>query len=188
MTRLRLIAAGHTPALRKAVFGGDHDLDDGARNATAHLRDSPLLQPHRYPHTRWTVAPSRAARQTATLLGAHHTAEEPALRDPGYGTWTGLTLDQIDQATLEHWLTDPHARPHDGESHTTITARTAAWLHSPRQTGHSQTVVAHPAIIRALLATALQLPAGHPHQLTVSPLAVAHLTHHHRWTLHLPTA
>jgi broad specificity phosphatase PhoE len=183
VTRLRLIAAGHTPALRRAVFGGDDDLDDGARNATAHLRDSPLLQPRHYPGTPWTVAPSRAARQTATLLGAGDHTEEPALRDPGYGTWTGHSLDQV---PLGHWLTDPDASPHGGESLTQVTARAATWLHT--QTRHSQTVVAHPVIIRALLATALGLPAGHPRQLAVSPLAVAHLTHHDRWILHLPTA
>ncbi|GIE28293.1 phosphoglycerate mutase [Actinoplanes italicus] len=183
MTRLRLIAAGHTPALRHGVFGGDDDLDEGARNATAHLRDSPLLQPRLYPGTPWTVAPTRAARQTAAILTTATAHEDSQLRDPGYGTWTGLTLDQVD---LTAWLTDPGARPHHGETHTEITARAAQWLHT--QTSRSQTVVAHPAVIRALLATALDLPAGHHHQLAVSPLAVAHLTHHHRWVLHLPTA
>jgi broad specificity phosphatase PhoE len=181
--RLRLIAAGHTPALRRAVFGGDDDLDEGARNATAHLRDSPLLQPRHYGHTPWTVAPTRAARRTATILGATDPTQDPALHDPDYGTWTGRTLDQV---PLGAWPTDPDARPHHGESLTQVTARAAAWLHT--HTGHTQTVVAHPVIIRALLATALDLPAGLHHQLAVAPLAVAHLTHHHRWTLHLPTA
>lgn len=165
------------------MFGGDDDLDDGARNATAHLRQSPLLQPRLYPDTPWTVAPSRAARHTTAILTTTNPREDPALRDPDYGTWTGHTLDQVPLTT---WLTDPDARPHHGETHTEITTRTRTWLTT--HTHHSQTVVAHPVIIRALLAAALDLPTGHPRQLAVPPLSVAHLTHHDRWVLHLPTA
>ena len=57
------------------------DLDDGARNATAHLRDSPLLQPRLYPRNPWTIAPSRAARQTAAILTTASPHEDPALRE-----------------------------------------------------------------------------------------------------------
>jgi len=178
VTGLQLIAAGHTPALRRAVFGGDPHLDEGGRQAALAL--------HRTVRGPCVVAPTNAARQTAAALTTTGTVtEEPALTDPDYGTWTGHTLDEIDPADLHTWLTDPTAAPHDGESLTAVTARTATWLH--QQTGRSLTAIAHPLIVRALLAAALDLPAGHLRRLDVAPLATVRLTHHGHWHLHLPT-
>ncbi|GAA0451696.1 phosphoglycerate mutase [Actinoplanes capillaceus] len=176
MTGLRLIAAGHTRALRRAVFGGDDPLDEAARNIarTLHL-------PTRGP---WLTGPSPAARETATLLGATP-AIDPALADPDHGTWTGHTLDQIDPADLHTWLTDPAAAPHGGESHTQLLTRATTWLRNQHQP--ALTAVAHPTIIRAVLAAALDLPATTIRRLDVAPLSVTRLTHHpDGWHLHLP--
>ncbi|GGN35950.1 broad specificity phosphatase PhoE [Actinoplanes campanulatus] len=176
MTGLRLIAAGHTRALRRAVFGGDDPLDDAGRNIARTLRI-----PGNGP---WISAPSRAARETAALLGATP-GIDPALADPRYGTWTGHTLDQIDPADLHTWLTDPAAAPHGGESHTQLLTRATTWLRSQHQP--ALTAVAHPTIIRAVLAAALDLPATAIRRLDVAPLAVTRLTRHpDGWHLHLP--
>jgi broad specificity phosphatase PhoE len=180
---LRLIAAGHTPALRRAVFGGDDALDEAGHHAAVALKNSATLQPRQFPDDQpWLIAPTRAAQQTATLLGAPAVTAEPALTEPDYGTWTGHTLDQIDPAALHRFLTDPAATPHGGESLTTATTRLTAWLR--QQTTTRGTAIAHPLVIRLLVAAALGLPPGTPH-LAVAPLTVIRLTHHTRWTLHL---
>ncbi|GGN88352.1 phosphoglycerate mutase [Actinoplanes lobatus] len=177
MTGLRLIAAGHTRALRRAVFGGDDPLDEAGRTIAGTLDIPGGGGP-------WTSAPSRAARETAALLGATP-GIDPALADPGYGTWTGHTLDQIDPADLHTWLTDPAAAPHGGESHTQLLTRATTWLHT--RTEPTLTAVAHPMIIRAVLAAALDLPATAIRRLDIAPLAVARLTRHpDGWHLHLP--
>ncbi|MFC4068405.1 histidine phosphatase family protein [Actinoplanes subglobosus] len=183
MNALRLIAAGHTPALRRAVFGGDPHLDEAGHHATVALKNSPALLPRHFPDDQpWLIAPTHAAQQTATLLGAPATTTEPALAEPDYGTWTGNTLDQIDPAGLHQFLTDPTATPHGGESLTTATTRLTAWL--AQNTTSRRTAIAHPLVIRLLIAAALGLPPS-TRSLAVAPLTVTRLTHHHGWTLHL---
>jgi broad specificity phosphatase PhoE len=167
------------------VFGGDDVLDDGGRHAAHALRDSPALQPRLFPPTDgpWLIAPGHATRQTAELLGAPGTIDDPALATPDFNAWTGRTLDQVDPDDLHQFLTDPAATPHDGESLLTVTARLTTWL-AGRTTTRS-TAVAHPLIIRLILGLALNLPPGIPRALAVPPLSVTRLTHHHGWTLHL---
>jgi broad specificity phosphatase PhoE len=168
---LRTVAAAHTPSLRRAVFGGDDDLDEGGRNAALALALSPSPQ--------WVCAPSRAAEQTAQALGAPTVTVAPELADIDYGTWTGHTLGEVD---LRDWLTSPDASPPGGESLTAVTARAGRWL--DRQAGKSLTAVAHPAVVRAILAYALSLPPDGIWRLDVAPLSVSHLTHRAgRWHL-----
>mgnify|MGYP003790065817 CR=1 FL=1 len=172
MSGLRLVAAAPTAALRRAVFGGDDDLDEGGRNAA--LAAAPLPGP-------WVCAPTRAARQTADALGGSDPVEAADLSDPDYGTWTGRTLTEVD---LGDWLTDPAAAPHGGESLTAVITRAGRWLDG-RQ-GRTLTAVAHPTVVRAALCHALGLPADGIWRLDVAPLAVCRLTHRAgRWHLKL---
>lgn len=183
MNALRLIAAGHTPALRRAVFGGDDILDQAGTAEALALKTSSALLPRLFPDDQpWLIAPTRAAHQTATLLAAPATVEDPDLAGPDFGAWTGRPLDQIDPASLQQFLTDPAATPHGGESLTTTTSRLTGWLH--RQTHSRRTAIAAPLTIRLIVAAALDLPPTSTH-LAVAPLTVVRLTHHHGWTLHL---
>ena len=185
MSGLRLIAAAPTAAQRRAVFGGDEDLDEGGSGAARALRPS---LPHRDP---WICAPSRAARQTAAALGVDLAPDpEPGLADPDYGRWTGRTLDDIaaaEPAALQTWLTDPAAAPHGGESLTQLTARAGAWLDA--HAGDRLVAVAHPVLIRAALTHALRLHPAGIRQLEVAPLSITRLVHRGGlWHLHLPAA
>jgi broad specificity phosphatase PhoE len=173
-----LVATAPTPALRRAAFGGDQDLDDGGANAARALRGT--VTGHH-----WLAAPSRAARQTAEALG-HPPHLEPALADPDYGTWTGRRLDELDPADAHAWLTDPDTTPPGGETLTAVVHRAGAWLDT--QTGARDTVaVAHPAVVRAVLTHALRLPAAGIWQLDVAPLSATRLHHRAgRWHLHFP--
>jgi broad specificity phosphatase PhoE len=175
---LVLVATAPTPALRRAEFGGDQDLDQGGANAARALRGT-------IPGRHWLAAPSRAAHQTAAALG-HQADTEPALADPDYGAWTGRTPGQIDPARLHAWLTDPDTTPPGGEPLTAIIRRAGTWLDT--QAGARDTVaVAHPTVVRAALTHALGLPAAGIWQLDVAPLSATRLHHRTgRWHLHLP--
>ena len=184
MSRLLLVAHAPTPALRRAVFGRDDDLDEGGTRAALALRDT-------VPNARgrWWCGPSRAAEQTAWALGAEPSVE-PALADCSYGDWTGFSLDEIagaDPGAVRSWLSDPEAAPHAGESLAALTRRVGAWLEA--QAGERGVAVVHPVVVRAALAHALGLPPAAVWQLDVAPLAMARLDHRSgRWRLHLTPA
>ncbi len=188
MSGLRLLAAGATPALRRAGFGGDDDLDEGGLRAALSLSDpdGPDLGGRA---DRWVCAPSQAALQTARALGHDDPVVEPALADPGYGTWTGLGLGDvagIDPEGLQAWLTDPGAAAHGGESLTEVRVRVGTWLDA--QTEQRTVAVAHPVVIRAALTHALGLPDAAVWQLDVAPLSLTRLTHRTgRWHVAFPS-
>ena len=187
MSGLRLLAAATTPALRRAVFGGDDDLDEGGLRAALALSDpdGPDLGGR---GDRWVCAPSQAALQTARALGHDDPVVEKALADPGYGTWTGLGLGDVagtDPEGLQAWLTDPHAAAHGGESLAAVRRRVGAWLDT--QPGQRAFAVAHPVVVRAALTHALGLPDAAVWQLDVAPLSLIRLTHRSdRWHVSFP--
>lgn len=131
------------------------------------------------------AGPERRTRQTAELLGLQ-AAEEPGLADLDYGRWRGQELDNIDPEELRVWLTDPAAAPHGGESVVNLIDRAAGWLES--LTDHTAPIVAitHPAVIRAALLVALDIPPKSFWRIDVAPASrtVLHLRGQ-RWTLRL---
>jgi broad specificity phosphatase PhoE len=174
VTGLLLVAAALTPAQRRAEFGGDHDLDEGGRNAAT------ALAPGFARAGTWIAAPSRAARQTTAALGGTPDIA-PELADVNYGNWTGRTLDQVD---LTPWLTDPGHTPPGGESLTDVRRRAGAWLDA--QAGRTLVAVANTTVVRAALAHALHLPPDGIWRLDIAPLTALPLTHRAgRWHLRL---
>ena len=81
MSGLRLLAAAPTAALRRAVFGGDDDLDEGGQRAALALSeaDGPDLGGRA---DGWVCAPSQAALQTARALGHDDPVVEQAQPGP----------------------------------------------------------------------------------------------------------
>ena len=187
MSGLRLLAAAPTPALRRAVFGGDDDLDEGGLRAALALSepDGPDLGGRA---DGWVCASSQAALQTARALGHDDPVVEQALADPRYGTWTGLGLGDVagaDPEGLQAWLTDPDTAVHGGESLTDLRRRVGAWLDTLAM--ERTVAVAHPAVIRAALTHALGLPDAAVWQLDVAPLSLTRLTHRTgRWHVSFP--
>ncbi|AGL17450.1 histidine phosphatase family protein [Actinoplanes sp. N902-109] len=182
MSGLRLLACAPTPAMREARFGGDEDIDEGGRRAA-------LALPAFARRELWVCSPSRAACETAQALG-HTALREAALRDPDMGRWAGMSLDEVaaaDPQGLHRWLTDPGAAPHGGESLTQVRARTGQWLDAMAR--QRVVAVAHPVVVRAALAHALQLSEPGVWALEVAPLSLTRLVHRAgRWHLHLPAA
>ncbi|MCM2387005.1 histidine phosphatase family protein [Streptomyces albipurpureus] len=176
--RVMLISPAMTAALREARFGGECPLDEhGVRAASAAARSVPrsdLL----------VRGPSLRCRQTAEALGLRAEASEQ-LTDWDVGRWTGLTLDQVsaqEPAAVDHWLRDPTASPHGGESLRELCARAGEWLESLPD-GRTLAVV-EPALVRALTVGALGLAPEVFWRLDVGPLTLTELKGRRgRWNL-----
>jgi len=173
--RLTLISHGMTAALRAARFPDDEPLE---ARALAVARAVPLRPPHRAlrDHTART-------EQTAVALGLK-AAVDPALADLDVGRWRGRSLDELPPGELQAWADDPSAAPHGGESIEDLLARVSRWLTTAATVGGSTVAVTHPAVIRAVLITALQAVPMAFWRIDTPPLT-ATLLHARsgRWTL-----
>lgn len=181
VVRLTLVSHAMTDAMAASRFPADEPLNETGRRqaeAAAGLDISGFGARH-------LAGPEQRARQTAQLLGLHATAD-PRLADLDCGYWRGQTLGALRRADLESWLTDPAAAPHGGESIVGLTERVAGWLGSAAE-GPSRTVaVTHPAVIRAAILLALDIPPKSFWRIDIAP--VGRTTLHHRndcWTLRL---
>jgi len=135
--------------------------------------------------SRLICAPELRTRQTAELFGDRVEIVE-ALRDCDFGRWRGARikdLQKTDPGRLQHWIVDPDAAPHGGESVTQVIERLAAWLSTLESTPGHVIAVTHPFIIRAALAHVLQSPAFN--QIDVQPLSTIELRFSGHWRLHL---
>ncbi|MGC5285015.1 histidine phosphatase family protein [Micromonospora sp. DT231] len=189
-TSLRLVAHGHTAALRRARFGGPDDgLDEGGLRAARALAHAGADRPGRLSAgTACLSSPAAAATQTADALGLLPTIE-PALADCDYGDWTGRALEEIaaeQPRALHEWLSAPDRAPHGGESVTTVRDRVGRWLDGQRTAGGRIVAVTHPLVLRVAVVHALDLPVSTYRQVDVEPLAIVRLTSQGtRWHLRL---
>ncbi|MGC4812088.1 histidine phosphatase family protein [Micromonospora sp. DT228] len=189
-TSLRLVAHGHTVALRRARFGGPDDgLDEGGLRAARALAHDGADRPgHPSAGTACRSSPAAAATQTADALGLLPTIE-PALADCDYGDWTGRALEEIaveQPRALHEWLSAPDRAPHGGESVTTVRDRVGRWLDGQRAAGGRIVAVTHPLVLRVAVVHALDLPVSTYRQVDVEPLAIVRLTSQGtRWQLRL---
>ena len=156
--------------------------DDEALDAPA-LTALKALGPGRFPWAdRILASPLLRAAETARRLDLAAVAE-PALREARAGRWAGLRLDQVDPALASRWLSDPEVAPPDGESEGALGLRVADWLAGVPRLGDHVLVVTHPAVVRAVLAAALGLPATVARRLDVAPLTVTQLSWQRGWRL-----
>lgn len=171
-------------ALREARFAADVPLDP-AGSAAARAAAGALP-----PAGRALAGPSLRCRETAEALGL--AAEPvPALADWGMGRWQGRTLAEVSAAEPEgvaRWLSDPSAAPHGGDPLTALIARAGTWLDALPPGGGRLLAVVDPAVVRALLVHALDLPAAVFWRLDPAPLTLTGLTSRAgRWNLHCGT-
>ncbi|ETW24184.1 histidine phosphatase [Mycobacterium gastri 'Wayne'] len=166
-----------TDAMAAARFPVDEPLSDiGRRQAEAvvglDIRET----------TSQLSGPERRARQTAELLGLNPTTES-RLADLDCGRWRGETLASVDAEKLTAWLTDPVQAPHGGESIVDLIDRVAGWLAS---LAGNTVAVTHPAVIRAAILVALDIPPKSFWRIDIAPLSrtVMHFRER-RWTLRL---
>ncbi|MCV7410908.1 histidine phosphatase [Mycobacterium florentinum] len=180
VARLTLVSHAMTDAMAGVRFPADEPLNDAGR------RQAEAVAGLDVPGSRHLVGPEQRARQTARLLGLDATIE-PRLADLDCGRWRGQALAAVPAADLEVWLTEPAAAPHGGESIVELTERVAGWLASLIE-GPSRTVaVTHPAVIRAAIVAALDIPPKSFWRIDIAP--GGRTTMHYRngcWTLRLP--
>jgi broad specificity phosphatase PhoE len=179
MRRLVLIRHASTSAVRRAAFPLDEPLDDAGRAAAARLAG-------RLGRGEALCSPALRALQTARAA-ALEAAVEPALRECDFGAWAGSTLAEIhgrDPRGACAWMTDPHARPHGGETLAGLLARVGRWLE--RQAGEDGRAIAvtHAGVVKAAVVHALGAPAEAFWRVDVAPLAATELhARDGRWTV-----
>jgi broad specificity phosphatase PhoE len=181
--RLTLVSHAMTDAMAAGRFPADEPLNDtGRRHAKAaaglDIRAQQL------------TGPERRARETARLLGLH-AVSEPRLADLDCGRWQGQTLESVRPEDLAAWLTEPAEAPHQGESIVGLIERVAGWLASLTENtmpDHALRTLAvtHPAVIRAAVLLALDIPPKSFWRIDIAPLSRTVM--HFRqgcWTLRL---
>jgi broad specificity phosphatase PhoE len=177
--RLLLIRHASTNAVRRAAFPVDEPLDDAGR-AAAHALAGRLGRGEAL------CSPALRARETA-VAAELQPAVEPALRECDFGSWAGRTLAQVhaeDPQGAGAWMTDPHARPHGGESLADLLKRVGEWLDRQARGDGRAIAVTHAGVVKAAVVNALAAPAAAFWQVDVAPLAVTELhAHDGRWTL-----
>lgn len=176
VVRLTLVSHAMTDAVAAARFPDDEPLNETGR------RQSEAVAGLGVRGARLLVGPEKRVRQTAKRLGLDATTE-PRLSDLDCGRWRGCTLEAVPAADLEVWLTDPAAAPHGGESIVDLTERVAGWLASVTS---ATVAVTHPALIRAAILTALDIPPTSFWRIDIAPLSRTTLHYRNdRWTLRL---
>lgn len=180
MRRLLLVRHASTAAVRASAFPGDEPLEERGRVLAARL-GAGLPQGGE-------VLSSPALRCCETACAAGVTAQiEPALMECDFGSWSGRTLADLveaDPAAVSAWMTDPHARPHGGESLAAFAARVAGWLDDQARRDGEAVAITHAGVVKAAVVHALGAPLAAFWCIDVAPLAITELhAHDGRWTL-----
>ncbi|MEU2624683.1 histidine phosphatase family protein [Streptomyces sp. NPDC007157] len=174
--RVILIAPAITPSLRRARFDDGDSIENPAAVALS------------LPAGRAVSSPSVRCRETATALGLDASAE-PGLSGLDAGRWRGRTLEEVSAAepeALVHWLSDPGAAPHGGESVRGFCARVTEWLETTGRTTGRTIAVVEPEVVRAVVLHALGAPETAFWRVDVPPLTATEVTGGPgRWNLRL---
>jgi len=178
--RVIFIAPSVGAELREARFGDDAPPEEaGLAAARAVAAALPAA-------ARSFASPSARCRLTAEALGL---AAEPAaaLADLDVADWRGHRLDEVaarDPQAVSRWLTDPEAAPHGGESVAALCTRVGGWLDTLTDGAGRVLAVAEPAVVRAAVVHALDLPPKAFWRLDVRPLTATELSGRSgRWNL-----
>ncbi|WP_051222786.1 histidine phosphatase family protein [Conexibacter woesei] len=170
--RVLFICHAATPDTRRAVFGGDGPLLDGAARRVADLAAH-------LPRAR-AVARSGAAccEETTEALGLlDGAAVDPAVGDWDFGSWRGLSLAEVEARDAEGvvaWRMQPGHAPHGGESLVDVLARVRSWLEALDGEG-VRIVVTHPSVIRAAVVCGLEVPEEAFWTIDIAPTSVTEL-------------
>jgi broad specificity phosphatase PhoE len=178
--RLTLISHAATAAVRAAAFPLDESIDEKGKHAASSLVGRlPAFS------AVWT-SPARRAIETSGALNL--SAEvDPQLRDMDLGRWAGQTFSDIETSEpqeMMHWLSDPSANPHGGESVEQLLARVRVWLGDVAQRRGRIAAVTHPAVIRAAIVVAIAATPLSFWRVDIVPLGMVELgSNGMRWTL-----
>ena len=123
-------------------------------------------------------SPALRCRETAMALGLEVVTEDRGLAECDFGRWGGRTLAEIavdESAAVAAWISDPDARPHDGESLTDFALRVAGWLDAQASLAGCAAVVTHGGVIKAAVTLVLRAPLAAFWQIGCAPLGLTEL-------------
>lgn len=170
--RVLFICHAATADTRRAVFGGDGPLLDGASRRVADLAAH-------LPQARSVLrSAARCCAETTDALGLAEVAVvSDAVGDWDFGTWRGRPLAEVesrDPAAVVAWRAEPARAPHGGETLVDVLGRVRTWLDGLEGEG-TRTVVTHPAVIRAAVVCCLEVPEEAFWTIDVAPTSVTEL-------------
>ncbi|GAA0967182.1 histidine phosphatase family protein [Acrocarpospora macrocephala] len=172
--RVIVVAHGRTAAVRAAAFPSPDDVLELPAAGDVVKGEG-------------RAGPEERCLGTARWLGVAAVAD-PGLRDCDLGRWRGRTFAEVaaeEPEGVRAWLSDPGAAPHGGESVAGLIARMGEWL-GGLPPGRSLAVT-HPAVVRAMVVSALGLPDAAYWRVDVPPLGRVELSGFDgRWNLRLP--
>jgi broad specificity phosphatase PhoE len=178
-SRLTFISHGATEAQRRTSFPLDEPVLENEIRKIAELN---WKMPG---DTQIWSAPEQRTQEAARSLGLAFRLAD-GLRDCDYGRWRGRRMDEVqteDQRGILKWLSDPSAAPHGGESLERLVGRIGRWIDEQRAIKHT-IAVTHPAVIRAAIVYALQIPVHTFWRIDVAPLTMTDLRFNNNvWTL-----
>ena len=130
------------------------------------------------------ASPVRRARESGEILAERlgtHVEEEPGFAEMEFGTWDGLTFDEVaarHRTDLEEWLGSLEARPGGGESLVMVQERVLAALDRvlARHVGKTVVVASHVTPIKVVVAEALQAPLASQFRMELRPASVTVVT------------
>jgi len=187
--RVLLLRHAETDWNRERRFQGWRDVSlspagrEQAGSVARLLADTPLVAV-------WS-SPLARARETAALIAEPHALpvrEEEAFKEMGFGTWEGLTRDEVEARfpdAIAVWAERPHeARWPGGESLADVRARVLRGLAALRATHQGQTVclVSHGITSRVLILEALGLGLDRLWSIQVSSTGISELEFRDDWT------
>ncbi|WP_313664821.1 histidine phosphatase family protein [Shinella sp.] len=179
-TRITLLCRGATAANRQARLSAEGSLlpKEPARAAA--------LATNLRPFDRVFCAPEACAAETAAAFSAAP-IPCPALRDVDHGSWNGQTADEIAgrfPEALRHWMADPAAAPHGGESFEAAVGRATGWLDGLHGTGGRILAVTHGILLKLVFAHVAGAPLTAVWRIDVEPLGFLDLSSDgRRWAL-----
>ena len=159
--RLLLIAYAATARTRDLVFGGGDGEVVGKVPALSERVAA------------WVCGPEPAGAATAARLGGADVELMAELRNCDFGSWSGLTLDDVgtrDPDALAQWLVDPRARPHGGESLAELVDRVGRAIDRQRWLDGRSVAVVPPLVARAATVHALGAAPEVIFRVDVAPL------------------
>jgi broad specificity phosphatase PhoE len=178
-SQLTLVSHAATEAQRRAAFPGDEPVPEHETARITAMNWKALASAQV-----WS-GPEQRTRQTSQALGLPVTVDV-SLQDCDYGHWRGRTIEQLqadDSEGVLTWLRDPSAAPHGGESLEKLVSRVGNWM-DKRQAAKRVIAVTHPAVIRAAIVHALQIPVHTFWRIDIAPLTLTDLRFNNRvWTV-----
>jgi glucosyl-3-phosphoglycerate phosphatase len=173
--RLLLVRHGETSWNAKGKLQGQEDIPLSEKG----LEQSKSLRPflNRYEVQNVLSSDLQRAYQTAQALGFENPRLEPRLREARLGVWEGVEKARLRKASSENYIAWREGRftPQGGESFQTLCERLKTVLDELPATDETTLLVTHGGVVRAALASLLNIqpsmiiPAG-PASLTVISL------------------